>query len=128
MAYKILAGHTFSRGSPPFQEFQQLLSLRNLLIHLRPGDTHSSSGHVVPREKLIKTFQQKGLTRTRGRKPGDPLGGMSWLLEIETAEMAAWAYQAACGIIKALGEALPEDPPVTASVDMFKATTQALPA
>jgi len=53
---------------------------------------------------------------------------MSWLLEIETAEMAAWAYQAACGIIKALGEALPEDPPVTASVDMFKATTQALPA
>ena len=126
MAYKVLSGHTFSRGESPFQEFQQLVSLRNLLVHLRPGDRVSSTGHVEPSARLIRDFQQKGLTRTRGRGPGDPLGGMSWLLEIETTEMATWAIRAACGIIKAVGEVIPTDPPRTASIEMFKNNTQTL--
>jgi hypothetical protein len=128
IARKVLTGHTFPRGSSPFQEFQELFNLRNLLIHLRPGDAISASGHVEPKDKLIKTFQQKGMTRTRGRKPGDPRGGTSWLQEIQTAKMADWAYHAACGIIQALGEAIPEDPPATAGIDMFRASTQTLPA
>ena len=128
MAYKILSGHTFPRGDSPFQEFRQLFKLRDLLVHLRPGDRHSSSGHVEPRESLIRDFQHKGLTRTRGRGPGDPLGGTSWLQEIETAQMAAWAYCAACGIIRTVGEAIPTDPPRTGGADFFRTTTQTLPA
>jgi hypothetical protein len=108
MAYKIPSGHTFPRGESPFQEFQQLVSLRNLLVHLRPGDRVSSTGHVEPSARLIRDFQQKGLTKTRGRGPGDPLGGMSWLLEIETTEMTTWTIQAACGVIRLLAKLFPQ--------------------
>jgi hypothetical protein len=85
MAYLVLSGSTFPRGGSPFQEFKQLVTLRNLLVHLKPGDRHSSSGHIEPRQSLIREFQQRGYTRSRGRKAGDPLGGMSWLQEIQTA-------------------------------------------
>jgi hypothetical protein len=126
MAYKILSGHTFPRGQTPFQEFRELVALRNLLVHLRPGDRHSSSGHVEPASRIIRDFQNKGLTRTKGRKPGDPLGGMSWLQEIQTSQMAAWAYQAACDIIRAVGAVLPNDP-LAGSIDFSRTTTQSLP-
>ncbi len=114
IAYRMLSGSTFPRGRSPFQEFKQLVTLRNLLVHLKPGDRHSPSGHVEPRESLIRDFQQRGYTRTRGRKAGDPLGGMSWLQELQTVQMADWAYSTARSIIAAVGEALPEDPPRTA--------------
>jgi hypothetical protein len=48
-------------------------------------------------------------------------------LEIETAEMAIWAYRAACGIIEAVGEVIPTDPPRTGGIDNLKNFTQNLP-
>jgi hypothetical protein len=127
VAYRILSGRTFPRGSSPFQEFKQLVTLRNLLVHLRPGDRHSPSGHVEPKEGLIREFQQKGYTRTRGRKACDPLGGTSWLQEIQTIQMADWAYDAARSIIAAVGDAIPTDPPRTAGIEMFKQAAQNIP-
>jgi hypothetical protein len=121
VASQVLSGHTFQRGSPPFQDFQKLVSLRDLLVHLRPGDQVEADGNIVPRANLIRSFQQAGLTRTRGRRPGrDVPGGMSWLNEIETGAMATWAYAAACGIIRAIGRALPQGGIPTPFIDMFR--------
>jgi hypothetical protein len=127
MAYRILSGHSFPRGSSPFQEFKQLTDLRDLLVHPKPGDRHSKTGHVEPKEAIIRNFQQKGYTRTRGRKDGDPLGGVSWLQEIQTVQMADWAYGAARAIIAAVGQALPTDPPRTGGIEMRKRATQDIP-
>lgn len=136
MAYLILSGGTFQRDRSPFQEFKQLVTLRNLLVHLKPGDRHTQSGHVEPKQNLIRDFQQRGYTRTRGRKAGDPisgegrdpLGGMSWLQEIQTVQMADWAFNAARSIIAAVGEAIPTDPPRTAGIEMLKRATQDIPS
>jgi hypothetical protein len=136
MAYLVLSGGTFPRGNSPFQEFKQLVTLRNLLVHLKPGDKHSSSGHVEPRQSLMREFQQRGYTRTRGRKagdpnkgiPADPLGGMSWLQEIQTVQMADWAYSTARSIIAAIGAAIPIDPPLTGGIEMLKQATQDIPS
>jgi len=76
MAYLVLTGATFPRGIAPFQGFKQLVTLRNLLVHLKPGDKHSSSGYIEPSQSLIREFQQRGFTRTRGRQPGDPAKGI----------------------------------------------------
>lgn len=127
MAYRVLSGATFPRDRAPFQAFRQLVNLRNLLVHLKPGDRHSSSGHVEPSQSLIREFQQRGYTRTRGRRAGDPLGGMSWLQEIQTVQMAEWAYNTALSIISAVGAAIPEDPTRTAGIDMLKRATQNIP-
>jgi hypothetical protein len=113
---KMLSGSTFPRGQAPFQDFRDLLSLRDLIVHLRPGDTVGPEGNVSPRARLIRNFQQGGLTRTRGQQPGLDSPGMSWLMEIQTASMAAWAYQAGAGIISALGRMLPTGP----GIMMFK--------
>src|SRR5712692_388025 len=48
MAARILSGHTFERGAQPFAHFRDLMSLRNLLVHLRPGDTVQEGGYIVP--------------------------------------------------------------------------------
>jgi hypothetical protein len=126
---KILSGSTFRRGEAPFQDFRNLLSLRDLLVHLRPRDEVGPQGDVVPSSKLIRDFRQAGRTRTRGRQPGQDIpGGMSWLMEIQTDSMAAWAYKAGTEIIRALGKMLPEGGPGSASINVFRRTTQNIPA
>ena len=59
-------------------------------------------------------LQQRGLTTTRGRKPGDAAGGISWLNEIECARTATWACQTAREIITAVLTMLPQDFRLTA--------------
>jgi hypothetical protein len=109
IAAKVLSESSFPRSEAPFQNFGDLLSLRNQIVHLRPGDEVGAHGQIVPRVGLIRNFQRKGLTRTRGQQPSLDTPGMSWLMEIQTASMAAWAYQAATGIIRAVGQMLPEE-------------------
>ena len=49
---------------------------------------------------------------------------MSWLNELQTAEMARWAYQAALSIIEAVVQMLPGAP---GALDMLKSTVDSLP-
>jgi hypothetical protein len=127
VGYQVLSGKTFPPGGQPFQEFKQLITLRNLLVHLKPGDRYSTTGHIEPKQRLIREFQQKGYTRTRPRRTGDPLGGISWLQEIQTVKMAEWAYRVARSIISAVGEAIPTDQPRTSATDMYKRASQEIP-
>jgi hypothetical protein len=108
LASKILSGSTFPRGEAPFQEFANLIALRNELVHPRHLDRTTSSGYVEPISKVIKDLQQRGLTTTRGRSPGDIPGGISWLEEIKSSGAAGWAYSAAHDIIIAILKMLPE--------------------
>jgi hypothetical protein len=106
MASKILSGNTFDVSRSPFQDFSRLITLRNLLVHLRPGDTVDENGKVVPSEKVIRQFQRERLTYSSD--PGDkPQGTVSWLNELQTERMATWAYAAACGIVRAVIDMLP---------------------
>jgi hypothetical protein len=109
MAYRVLTGRAFQVNSPPFQDFNLLMRVRNLLVHPRQGDQHSEHGHIEPASRDIRTLQQRGLTQTRGRRPGDPGGGMSWMNELYTERMATWAHATARDIIVAVIEELPGD-------------------
>jgi hypothetical protein len=60
-----LTGRAFDTSRNPFQDFADLCSLRNLLVHLRPGDTVDAAGNIVPSETFIRVFQQRGLTHRR---------------------------------------------------------------
>lgn len=109
LASKILTGKTLDPGKAPFQDFANLIKLRNDLVHPRHRDRTRSTGHVEPISKVVRVLQRRGLTTTRGRQPHDPRGGASWLLEIESSGVANWAYAAAREIITALIEMLPDD-------------------
>lgn len=109
MASKILTGKTFPPGEAPFQDFANLITLRNELVHPRHRDRTTVAGHVEPASRVIRDLQQRGLTTTKGRREGDVPGGMSWLEEIKSGGAASWAYNAAHEVIVALLMMLPED-------------------
>ncbi|WP_329000871.1 hypothetical protein OHA18_41380 [Kribbella sp. NBC_00709] len=109
MAFKILSGTTLSPGEQPYQDFKKLVQLRNDLVHLRHRDRTDDAGYVSPMSGVVRDLQQRRITLTRGRMPGDVPGGTSWLDELRSPEIAAWACRAAASIITTLGEMLPDD-------------------
>jgi hypothetical protein len=84
MASKILRGAKFVSGQGPFQDFADLVRLRDDLVHPRHRDKTTDAGHVQPGSKVIRDLQQRGFTISKGRQPGDAPGGISWLDEIES--------------------------------------------
>jgi hypothetical protein len=106
---KILRGETFVAGRAPFQDFADLVRLRDELVHPRHRDKTTDAGHVQPVSRIVRDLQQRGLTTTTGRRPGDVPGGISWLDEIQSGGVANWAYKAAREIIVAVLEMLPDD-------------------
>jgi hypothetical protein len=110
LASKILRGRTFNANQAPFQDFNALVKLRNELVHPRHRDRTKEERYIEPRSSVIRDLQQRGLTSSKGRNPGDPGGGMSWLNEIECGRTATWACQAAREIITAVLPLLPQGP------------------
>jgi hypothetical protein len=108
LASKILVGKTFPRGQAPFQDFANLITLRNELANPRHRDKTTSAGHVEPASRVVRDLQQRGLTTSRGRRAGDVPGGMSWLEEIKSSGVAGWAYNSARQIILAVHTMLPD--------------------
>lgn len=124
MASKILTGKTFPRGQAPFQDFANLMTLRNELVHPRHRDRTTPAGHVEPVSKVVRDLQQRGLTTSKGRRPGDVPGGMSWLEEIKSSGVANWAYDCARQIIVAVLTMLPDD---TVMTPLFKSRIEQIP-
>jgi len=109
MARMACTGHAFDRGIAPFQDFDRLIRLRNLLVHPRHQDRTTSLGYIEPASDIIRDLQQRGLTQTRPRGQGDPPGGMSWLSQVYCDRTATWAHEAARDIIAELIRVLPYD-------------------
>jgi hypothetical protein len=109
LASKILSGKTFPPGEAPFQDFANLVTLRNELVHPRHRDRTTVAGHVEPVSRVVRDLQQRGLTTTKGRREGDVPGGTSWLGELKSSGVASWGYKAAREIIIALLRMLPDD-------------------
>ena len=127
-ASRVLSGEAFPRGRPPFQEFMALIQLRDALVHPRHRDVTDRAGYISPGLTVVKNLQQRGLTRTRGaRRSGGP-GGVSWLDELVTLDIANWAYQAAVGIIRAVGDMLPSGQAATLGIQFLKNRITQLPA
>jgi hypothetical protein len=103
-----------------------LLKLRDILVHPRHRDRIDDEDRLVPDAALLRDFRQRGLTRLPPQKPQDD-AGMLWLMQLQSAEMAAWAYTMACAVIKAVGDLIPADPAIP-SIWMFKDRTQTLPS
>jgi hypothetical protein len=127
MAGKVLSGRTFPRGMQPFQDFRDLMQLRNALVHLRHADTTDEAGRISPSLATVRRLQQKGLTYTRGREPNDIPGGMSWLEELKTTAVATWAYKAACNMVMAVSDMLPSHESGALGIQSLKELAAGMP-
>lgn len=127
LASKILTGKTFPPGEAPFQDFANLITLRNELVHPRHRDRTTVAGHVEPVSRVVRDLQQRGLTTTRGRREGDVPGGMSWLQEIKSSGVASWAYNTAREIITALLSMLPDNDSELPTGQLFRDRIKDIP-
>jgi hypothetical protein len=126
-ASEVLRGRPFDQGSQPFQDFRDLMQLRDALVHPRHRDTTDRAGHISSSHPVVRRLQQMGYSRTRGRQPDDIPGGMSWLNELETTRPATWSYRAACNMVTAVGNMLPGDETTTLGIQFMKDKIAQLP-
>jgi hypothetical protein len=127
-AREVLVGVPFPKGQAPYQGFRDLFELRDALVHPRHRDVVDDDGFVVPDLPVIRDLQQRGLTRAPKPKPGDAPGGMSWVMQIQTGGVAAWAFEAAREIIIEVGSMIPSDGMLTIGVDFFKERAVSFPS
>ena len=106
LAAQALSGRTFDPGKNPFQDFQALVSVRNLLVHFRPNDNfqYDEQGRVTGNKhpRLVQQLQQRGLAR---RPKTDTIE--EWSSTLMTGELAVWACKTALEQVYAVISLLP---------------------
>jgi hypothetical protein len=92
-------GNPFDKGKAQFQSFDQLLSLRSAIMHIkppRPDVRHSG-------EKVTDILARRKIAISRDTWPG------SWFDRLQTPEVASWACSAAQSMIFEMLELVPHE-------------------
>jgi hypothetical protein len=115
---QVLTGRAFDTGSAPFQDFKQLIELRNSIMHVKT--VVRSDRHVG--QRVTDALAQRGLA-IDGTKPGS----LAWFDRLMTPATALWAHDAALEIVMAFLDRVPirefYDP-----LDMFRRSFREHPA
>jgi hypothetical protein len=105
VASLVLSGSMFDAGTNPYQDFDLLRRLRDLLMHVKSPDVLTeppSSSTKTP--KPIIALRQKGLTYALGTDQQT-----FWMNELQTYKLAAWACGASRNVILAILAMIPDD-------------------
>lgn len=106
-----LSGSTFQKGNPPFQEFDELVRLRNSIIHMKPA----WSGKSHRGKKLAQILEQRGLTLDSEHGKHLP-----WFDRLMTPKVAEQACTAARNIMLAVLAFIPDTDPDSYSFKFIK--------
>lgn len=94
----------FNKGGSPYQDFADLFSLRDCLVHLKPEDNididESGKINFLPR-KLIKRLRSKGICQQHTQIE-------SITLLVSTANAAMWACNTASIMVNAILDKIPQ--------------------
>ena len=90
-----LSGRTFETGKNPFQDFAELIKLRNAIVHLKPQDK------VGP--KRTDSLANRGLAHSTDTYQ------MAWVDRLQTPECAAWAVKTARNIMLSINAMTPSE-------------------
>jgi hypothetical protein len=102
-------GHPLDKGRPPFQEFHQLFTLRDVLMHVhpvRPEERHAG-------EEVTNVLAARGIALKC-----EPPGHFSWWDRLGTPAVARWAVAGALDMIVALLDRIPG--PLSLSIQHFR--------
>jgi hypothetical protein len=120
LAKFVLSGKQFDAGSAPFQHFDMLVNLRNLIVHAKPTEARIEMDRfgksVWVRPKLMVRLQEIGVVKVEEFR-GEILASdaavsveASFFGQVCTHSVARWACLTAAEIVNAILEALPEEP------------------
>lgn len=92
---QMLFGASFHKDRQPYQDFKQLVRIRNDIVHFK---MESSA------PKYLGELEQKGIAITTKDKTAD----YPWPMRLSSLEGIRWAYNTARKTIKGLAEFVPE--------------------
>ena len=113
-----LGGSPFEKGTPPYQDFDLLVSLRDALVHPKPVKVFfEDAGVRMQPDSLIKALAGRGLL-----PKADPRIGMPFHAWISPRAVSRWAINTAVACVLAVVEMLPStlgknDPPLLVRTD-----------
>jgi len=94
----ILPGEPYDKGALPYQDFDRLFSLRNLIVHLKPEKIKPTPA------KVADALAQKSLCEHE-----KPNVKSSWLDRIATRAVAKWTCNVVAKMVGALRKEFPVD-------------------
>lgn len=104
-----LRGAPMDRGAQPYQDFDLLVAVRNMLVHHRPELLPETGGAPGERQQLLRRLVARGLVPSMLSE--DTV--RTTFGEIAQHTVAEWALETALRMVRAVAEFLP--PPVAAS-------------
>lgn len=96
--------NTFDKGKYPYQDFVELLRLRNCLAHLKPQDRleiDEDSNWFYSGRNLINKLRSKGILQNHTKIE-------SITLLVSTAKAAKWACNTASAMVNAILDSIPD--------------------
>lgn len=105
----LLRGVMYSHGAQPYQDFSDLIRLRNTIMHIKRGDQYEFGSPT--NAGLVPTTMDKVMDGLRSRNllAEPPAGEFSdWLDLLGTRAVAKWACDAASAIVLSVLDAIPD--------------------
>jgi hypothetical protein len=98
-----LSGVQMDQGAQPYQDFDLLLAIRNVVAHQRPERLPDTGGAPVESQHILKRLVARGLLLSLPSADTihTTFGG------ITDPAVASWALEAALRMVRAVGELLP---------------------
>lgn len=93
-----LSGHAFVRDRAPFQDFADLIRLRNALMHMKPA----SSDDPHQGRRITEALAQRGIAIKV-----EPTTQFPWLNRLEVPAVAEWACTTSRAMILAVLDLIP---------------------
>lgn len=93
---KLLLGTTFDKATQPYQDFQQLVSIRNHIVHFKIEEAPM---------KVLKDLSQRRITLTP-----PPNTELSWSLQLMSTECIRWAINTIAKMVQELSSWFPYKP------------------
>lgn len=106
MAHWIICGIPFDRGKSPYQDFNLLVDLRNMLTHLKPDKLGTEKTR-----KLLSRLKSSNLipdSLVPNYDPNSPEQRAVWVHYVSTAKVAKWACNTAAAMIQEFWKNAPE--------------------
>jgi hypothetical protein len=105
LAKAIFAGKTYDKGEQRYQDFKQLMGLRNALVHMKADKFELDSKGGTSRKPLSAVQYLQTNKILAKVQPGTL---MDWISLISTPEVARWACNVTVEMIQSIIEILPE--------------------
>lgn len=108
-----LSGEPYDKGSPPYQDFELLIKVRNCLVHLRPLDKFKMPGNNdvtgKPTPRVAVPRFMKGLRTKNVLVETDATTFPNSFYEICTPAMARWACNTASAMVQSIVQIVPDN-------------------